>query len=88
MKNSIADLNNYLFEQIERLQNDDLTAEELKAEVTRADAVSKISTNIIKGAEIALKAAALQTEYAGNVAIPDMIAPQEKKKIERRSYNG
>ena len=32
MKNTIADLNNYLFEQLERLNDDSLTAEQLERE--------------------------------------------------------
>lgn len=32
MKNTIADLNNYLFEQLERLNDDSLTDEQLERE--------------------------------------------------------
>ena len=35
MKNTLSDLNNYLFESIERLLDDDLTDEELEKEKQR-----------------------------------------------------
>lgn len=46
MKNTIADLNNYLFEQLERLNDDELTTEQLERELSKADAVVKISGQI------------------------------------------
>lgn len=36
MKNTLADLNNYLFESIERLNDDGLTNEELEKEIKRS----------------------------------------------------
>lgn len=35
MKNTLADLNNYLFEQIERLNDDSLDEDELDAELRK-----------------------------------------------------
>ena len=43
MKNTLSDLNNYLFESIERLNDDTLTDEELDKEIKRSDAVQKIA---------------------------------------------
>lgn len=46
MKNSLQDLNNYLFESLERINDDDLTDEELEKEIKRSEAVTKVaSTN-------------------------------------------
>ena len=36
MKNALTDLNNYLFEQLERLNDDSLSAEELDREMKKA----------------------------------------------------
>lgn len=47
MKNTLWDLNNALFEQIERLQDDTLSEEGLEREIKRTDAVTKIAKNII-----------------------------------------
>ena len=45
MKNTLVDLNNYLFESIERITDDDLTDEQLEKEIKRSDAVQKIAKN-------------------------------------------
>ena len=40
MRNTLTDLNNYLFETLERLTDDELTEEQLQKEITRSEAVS------------------------------------------------
>ncbi|ARJ72852.1 hypothetical protein LP065_10330 [Latilactobacillus sakei] len=55
-KNKLEDLNNHLFEQLERLNDDDLTDEQIKSESKRASAMAEISEQIIKNAGLALKA--------------------------------
>lgn len=55
MRNTLMDLNNALFEAIERIQNDELTDEQLENEIKRAEAVSKVSDRIIRNAELAFK---------------------------------
>jgi len=46
MKNTLEDLNNYLFESIERITDDDLTDEQLEKEIKRSDAVQKIAKQL------------------------------------------
>ena len=57
MKNKLPDLNNHLFEQLERLNDDDLTPAQIEHEGARALAMVKVSDQIIKGADLQLKAA-------------------------------
>ena len=52
MRNTIADLNNYLFEQLERLQDDDLSDDQLKKETVRAGAVTMVANSIINAGKI------------------------------------
>lgn len=59
MKNKLNDLNNYLFEQIENINGEDLTPEELQTSITKAEAITKIGESIIKNAELQLKAATM-----------------------------
>lgn len=56
MDNNLTDLNNSLFKQLERLNNNDLSGDELNAEITRSQAICGVSTQIINNAALALKA--------------------------------
>lgn len=58
MKNSLSDVNNYLFEELERL-NDGETLEvedNFKKEIQRAKAVSNICSTIVANANLILSA--------------------------------
>ncbi len=56
MKNKLQDLNNYLFEGIERLLDDDLTGESLQDEINRAKAIAGLSQQVINNAKVNLDA--------------------------------
>ena len=56
MQNKLSDLNNYLFESIERLNDDSLNEEQLKMEIERSRAVGNIAKNIINIGQLALNA--------------------------------
>ena len=72
MKNTLADLNNYLFESIERLNDDGLTNEELEKEIKRSEAVQKVAKTIIENGALALQAQKHFDEYGveRKVAMP------------------
>ena len=71
MRNTLVDLNNHLFEQLERLNDEELTDEQLEKEIKRTDAMKDIATQIIANANIVLKATELNMEYSrGDVAVP------------------
>lgn len=55
-RNKIMDLNNHLFEQLERLNDLELQGEALEEELKRSDAVAKIASRIIQTGELALRA--------------------------------
>lgn len=63
MKNTLGDLNNHLFAQLERLSDEDIKGEELKEEIERARAVVGISNQIIQNANMVLKAKQMQIDY-------------------------
>ena len=65
MKNTLGDLNNHLFAQLERLSDEDLKGEELKEEMARAKAVTGLASQIVANGQLVLKARALQLEYIG-----------------------
>ena len=63
MKNTLVDLNNHLFEQLERLNDDDLNKEELDKEIERSKAMANIATKIIENAHLGLQAEKFKSEY-------------------------
>lgn len=63
MKNTLGDLNNHLFEQLERLNDEDLDDDALERELKRADGMSKIAQQIIQNGELAYKTMVHMDEY-------------------------
>ena len=61
--NTLDDLNNHLFSEMERLNNDALDGEPLEQELRRADGISKIATQIIGNARTILS---VQVAYQNN----------------------
>ena len=55
-KNKLIHLNDHLFEQIEKLNDDDLVGDRLVEEIGRSKAISGLAVNIIGNAKLALDA--------------------------------
>ena len=72
MKNTLADLNNHLFAQLERLGDEDLQPQELENEIARAKAIAMVSSQIIANGNLVLKAKQLQRE-TDNEKLPPML---------------
>ncbi|MBO7251785.1 MAG: hypothetical protein J6V25_04070 [Oscillospiraceae bacterium] len=64
MKNTLSDLNNYLFETLERLMDDDLDEGQMQREITRSQAVTAVAETVIRNGELALKTMQHLNEYA------------------------
>lgn len=56
MKNTLGDLNNYLFAQLERLDDDSLTDEALNKEINRTKAMASIAAQVINNGNLVLRA--------------------------------
>lgn len=72
-RNTMMDLNNLLFEQLENL----VTAEgdeEVRLQISKSKAVASIASNIINTASITLEAKKIQLEYGSNLEGP--VIPQ------------
>ena len=56
VKNTLGDLNNHLFMQLERLNDEELKGEALQEEIERSRAISNIATRIIENGSLILQA--------------------------------
>lgn len=63
MKNKLTDLNNHLFAQLERLNDEDLSPEQIASEAERAKAIIGVSDKIIANANLQLKAVSIVAEH-------------------------
>jgi len=63
MKNKLSDLNNHLFAQLERLSEEDLTADQIEQEVKRTEAVVAVAEQIVRNADLQLKAVTLLANH-------------------------
>lgn len=75
MKNTLVDLNNHLFEQLERLNDEELTGDRLREEITRSKAITSVATQIIDNANTVLEATKFKAENLGrsNTDLPKML---------------
>ena len=62
MKNTLGDLNNILFEELERLNDEELKGEDLQQEMNRAKAITGVATQVVMNARTVLDAAKFQDD--------------------------
>ena len=67
-KNTLSDLNDYLFMAIEKLSDDDLSDEEITRECNRAKAIQGLAHAVIDNARLVLDAKKLDIEEGEHVA--------------------
>ena len=67
MSGTLADLNGHLFAQLQRLDVEKLSAEEIEAEVKRTDAIVSVADRIAENAKVQLAAAKLYAEHRDTV---------------------
>ncbi len=63
MKNRLADLNDHLFAQIERLSDEGLSAEKLDTEIRRGNAVVAVADQILRQATLQVQAAKILSDH-------------------------
>lgn len=72
-RNSMSDLNNHLFAQLERLGDEDMDASQLEEEIKRSKAIAGVSKEIIDNARLGFDVAKLRKEYPNskNLELPE-----------------
>ncbi|MBG6211755.1 hypothetical protein IWQ49_006446 [Labrenzia sp. EL_126] len=92
MKNRLADLNNHLFAQLERLSEEGLTPEQIETEVQRTDAVVSVSDTIIKNAALQVQAVKMIADHGAHLRrdLPMLQSAPEQapKQIDGRAEGG
>lgn len=75
MKNTLVDLNNHLFAELERLADEELQGEKLAEEIERAKAIREIASQVINNANTALRAQEFKANVLGRskVEVPQML---------------
>lgn len=74
MRNTLGDLNNHLFAQLERLSDEDLTGEELEKEIGRTKSITSVASQIIANGTLVLDAKKLADDRMNaDVKVPKML---------------
>lgn len=83
VRNKLTDLNDHLFAQLERLDDEELKDDQLDKEINRTKAMTDVADKIIANAKLALDATKLQVEYGGAnrkaVELPPMLENKDAK---------
>lgn len=76
-KNTLSDLNDHLFAQIERLGDEQLTTEQVELEVKRAGAIVGAADQILRHASLQVQAAKIIADYGHDPAshLPKLTKP-------------
>ena len=61
--NNLTNLNDILFDQIKRLENDEISDEQLEKEIKKSQEITKLSVVILNNAKLALEAQKQFDEY-------------------------
>lgn len=78
MRNTLGDLNNHLFEQLERLNDDEINGEKLEEEISRARAITAIASKIIDNGSLVLDATKLKEDrFNADLKVPKMLGDNE-----------
>lgn len=76
MKNKLVDLNNHLFEALERLNDEGTKGEALTEEIERSKAITGVAREIISNGKLVLDA---HRDFGGITPAPDMLGIERKK---------
>ncbi len=79
MKNKLGDLHNILFEQLERLNDEDKKGEVLQEEMQRARAITGVASQIIANGQLVMRAIKVKEDVGQDVELPAMLEAGDDK---------
>lgn len=71
--NTLGDLNNHLFAELERLGDETLSPEELEREIERSKAVTGVAQQVIANANTVLRSYEFRDDQMGTAKLPRML---------------
>lgn len=71
--NTLGDLNNHLFAELERLGDEEMSPEAMSVEIERARAVSGIAQQVIANANTVLRTLEFRDGQVGTAQVPRML---------------
>lgn len=82
MKTNLGELNNYLFEELERLNDDEQLNEDaaLEKEIKRSKAITNVAQTIINNANTVLDAQKFASDLGSRAELPKMLLDVDDKK--------
>lgn len=85
MANSLLDLNDYLFESLERLSNPELDGEQLENEIGRSKAIVGVAGAVVSNSNTLLRSLELQALNPVNVSVPKELTGSGNSAFETNS---
>ena len=79
MKNKLIDLNDHLFAQLERLNDETLDSKKLSSEIQRGKVMAQVAREVINNAALALEAHKFEREIRGRSTAPAMLGLEADK---------
>ena len=85
---TLTDLNNILFEQLDRLDKKDLSQEDLDKEIKRINAMTNVAVVIVNNASLLLKAQKVKDDnFRADTKLPAILeAEQNERKLRLLDY--
>lgn len=80
VKNTLFDLNDHLFEQLEKLNDDDLKGPELDTEIKRAKSMIGIAHQVVEVADVVLAATKMKIGVQDENEVPTLLVGNDRKK--------
>ena len=72
-RNTLGDLNDHMFAELERLGDESMDETRMKAEIERARAITGIAQQVIANANTVLRTLEFQDSQVGDATVPRML---------------